>query len=122
MAYDPAPDQLMLFGGLNGTQRPGRHLDLERHHLDPPNPRHRPPARNGAAMAYDPATGQLVLFGGNGDGTELGALERHLDLERHHLDPPNPRHQPPRPQRRGHGLRSRPPGSSSSSAARTAAP
>ena len=46
---------------------PGRHLDLERHHLDRTVPGHaaRPPGAY-ASMAYDPATGDMVLFGGYG--------------------------------------------------------
>jgi hypothetical protein len=75
MAYDPATDQLLLFGGFgsedggtlfgdtwswNGTTWTELFPDTS------------PSAREGASMAYDQSTGQLVLFGGgNGGGAFL---------------------------------------------------
>ena len=65
MAYDPATDQQLLFGGIqsantyadgtwtwNGTT------------WTPLSPAASPPARANASMAYDAATGQMLLFGG----------------------------------------------------------
>ena len=91
MAYDPASGQLVLFGG-DAEVEPERHLDVERHLVDPGGRQRRPrlhdrlhrepPARSGAALAYDPAIGKLVLFGGLGlfndtwtwDGTSWAQL------------------------------------------------
>jgi hypothetical protein len=66
MAYDPATNEVVLFGGYsngergdtwtyNGATWTNRTAQLTTG----------PPARAAASMAYDQATGQLVLFGGS---------------------------------------------------------
>jgi hypothetical protein len=77
MAYDPASNQLILFGGdgggigflndtwnWNGTTwtQVADSGDAGCYNTCPGSPQ----ARSGAAMAYDPAIGKLVLFGGLG--------------------------------------------------------
>ena len=76
MAYNPGTGQLMLFGGLNGTNNLADTWTWNGTTWTPQTPATNPPARNGAALAYNPGTGQLVLFGGNGPtGTgSIGAL------------------------------------------------
>ena len=81
MAYDPADDSVLLFGGLviggeglsalddtwswNGT----RWTDL--------HPTTSPPGLSGALLGYDPATGTLVLTGG--DTSTLGGQLEETD-------------------------------------------
>ena len=65
MAYDPATQQLLLFGGndqsdnsLNDTWTWNGTTWSQL------SPATSPPGRSGASMAYDPITGQMLLFGG----------------------------------------------------------
>lgn len=73
MAYDQATQQLLLFGGDEGSLQPNGAYQVA-----PSNdtwvysgggwtqlsPAHSPPGRVAAAMAYDAATQQVILFGG----------------------------------------------------------
>ena len=49
-----------------------------------------PSPRAGAALVWDPATRKLLLIRGRHVPGQLPFLRRHLDLERHHLDPAAP--------------------------------
>jgi hypothetical protein len=76
MAYDAGNQRVVLFGGLDASQRvlddtwewdgiSANWLELD--------PALRPPARCCAAMDYDPVSGNTVLFGGSGaSATMLG--------------------------------------------------
>lgn len=65
MAYDPATDQLVLFGGQNtGFRQLGDTWTWDGTSWTHQQPVTSPHARAGASMAYDAQTGQLVLFGG----------------------------------------------------------
>ncbi len=76
MAYDPASDQLILFGGDTTnvyTGWVGETWQWENGtgwiNATPSDPTKSPPKLAGAAMAYDPDSGDLVLYGGfNGSG------------------------------------------------------
>ena len=69
MAYDPANDHMVLFGGLDASSNPlGDTWTWDGTAWAQVHPATSPSARYGAAMAYDPATGNLVLFGGNSAG------------------------------------------------------
>ena len=63
VADDPATHRVVLFGGVNSTNKTwlwdGRHWTS----TTPPSS---PPNRAGAAAAYDPATRMVMLFGGSG--------------------------------------------------------
>ena len=92
MAYDAATQQLVLFGGEGSTNQDFSDTwTWSGTNWTQLSPATNPPARAGSSMAYDASAHQLVLFGGS-DGTH--DLRRHLDLERHHLDPTIPSHQP----------------------------
>jgi Bacterial Ig-like domain (group 3)/Galactose oxidase, central domain len=65
MAYDPATNQLLLFGGQGTTGYLGDTWSWNGTTWTQLSPANSPSARYGAAMAYDAATGQLILFGGN---------------------------------------------------------
>jgi hypothetical protein len=66
MAFDPATNQLVMFGGgafvsLDDTWTwDGAAWSLRR-------PAHHPSAREHATMAFDAGSGQLLLFGGDSD-------------------------------------------------------
>ena len=70
MAYDPATQQLLLFGGHNGRDLNDTWVwNGVWRRLAPATA---PPARYLASMAYDPASKELVLFGGlTNRGSEL---------------------------------------------------
>ena len=61
VADDPATHRVVLFGGVDGTNKTwlwdGRHWTST-------TPRSSPPNRFGAAAAYDPATHLVMLYGG----------------------------------------------------------
>jgi hypothetical protein len=63
VADDPATHRVVLFGGVDSTNKTwlwdGRHWTS----TTPPSS---PPNRGGAAAAYDPATRVVMLFGGSG--------------------------------------------------------
>ena len=96
MAYDPASNGLVLFGGdsgggadLNDTWVWQRGDWIEKTPAMSPSPRER------AAMAYDAATGQLVLFGG-GSGDSLNDTwlwNGRTWIQQHPADSPSPRSQ-----------------------------
>ena len=66
MAYDPASQQLVLFGGENnaGGGALGDTWTWSGSTWSELDPSTSPSARFGATMAYDPASSQLLLFGG----------------------------------------------------------
>ncbi len=66
MAYDPATQQLVLFGGENNTGGGalGDTWSWNGSTWSELDPSTSPSARSNASMAYDPASGQLLLFGG----------------------------------------------------------
>ena len=71
MTFDAATGQLLLFGGVNGsdfndtwTWSGSTWTQL--------SPATSPPARDNASMAFDSATSQLVLFGGAHSSGDLG--------------------------------------------------
>ena len=67
MAYDPATEQLILFGGLTLNGVPTDRNDTwvwngtDWEELTPPT---KPSARSNASIAYDAAAERLILFGG----------------------------------------------------------
>jgi hypothetical protein len=63
MAYDPASQQLVLFGGSGGSYL-GDTWDWNGSTWAQLSPSTSPSARYGPTMAYDPAISSLVLFGG----------------------------------------------------------
>lgn len=68
-AYDPATGQLILFGGLGGTNSTtglGTTWDWNGTSWTQLSPATSPSPRFWASLAYDSATSQLVLFGGAG--------------------------------------------------------
>jgi hypothetical protein len=81
MTYDPASNQLVVFGGdadggdVNNNDTwtwDGTSWSQVADSSDPGCTTScigSPPARSGGAMAYDPAIGKVVLFGGLGDAT-----------------------------------------------------
>jgi hypothetical protein len=69
MAYDPATNQMLLFGGQNTTGNLGDTWSWNGTTWTQLSPADSPSARWGAVMAYDPATSQLILFGGNNTGS-----------------------------------------------------
>jgi hypothetical protein len=64
-AYDPALDELVLFGGDNGTKVRRSTWIYQDGTWTQEHPAQSPAARTGAALVYDAATGQLLLFGGS---------------------------------------------------------
>ena len=66
MAYDPATDQMILFGGTNSTFQFNDTWNWTGTTWTQLLPATSPSLRSGAAMAFDPSTGQLLLFGGAG--------------------------------------------------------
>jgi hypothetical protein len=78
MAYDAAAEQLMLFGGGNGTADGTLATQSDTWVLTGTtwkqlHPARTPLARLAAAMAYDPGNGTVVLFGGaDAAGDSLG--------------------------------------------------
>jgi hypothetical protein len=73
MAYDAATGQMVLFGGLSGTDLNDT-WTWDGTTWTQLSPATSPPARYGASMVYDAASGQMVLFGGASPdtGTLLG--------------------------------------------------
>lgn len=66
LAYDPATQDSVLFGGTNWTTTTFRGTwTWNGTAWTQQHPATSPTARRGAAMAYDGATGQLLLFGGD---------------------------------------------------------
>ena len=63
MAYDPATDQLLLFGGST-PYSVGDTWTWDGTTWTELSPATSPTSRYNSSMAYDPAAGQLVLFGG----------------------------------------------------------
>ncbi len=77
MAYDPASQTVLMFGGNNGSgYGPNNPLkdtwSWDGTSWTQRSPSTLPPARFGAAMAVDPSSCGLALFGGDGGGTALG--------------------------------------------------
>jgi hypothetical protein len=64
-AYDPAHQDLVLFGGDNGTTVFGDTWTRQFGAWTRRHPANSPSPRTGAALVYDAATGQLLLFGGS---------------------------------------------------------
>jgi Kelch motif len=64
-AYDPALDELVLFGGDNGRAVYGGTWIYQAGAWTKEAPALSPAPRTGAALVYDAATGQLLLFGGS---------------------------------------------------------
>ena len=71
MAYDPATDQMLLFGG-SGPGDLGDTWIWSGTTWTQLSPATSPSARTWASMAYDPATEQMLLFGGNSANTLIG--------------------------------------------------
>ena len=80
MAYDPATEQLILFGGGPNSNFGSATFNdtwnwtgTDWVNLIPNSPTNNPPARYGASMAFDSATRELILFGGGSvvSGTSL---------------------------------------------------
>ena len=65
LAYDPALDEAVRFGGDNGRTVYGGTWIYQNGAWTRQHPAHSPAARTGAALVYDAATGQLLLFGGS---------------------------------------------------------
>ncbi len=101
MAYDPARDQVVVFGGFlsgRGKQVAGTWV-LEGEtwrEVTPAAPADSPPPRQGATMVYDPDRREIVLFGGTSDGTPLADTWAWGGLQWTQLAPnepaPEPRH------------------------------
>src|ERR1017187_8623610 len=72
IAYDAAHGQVVLFGGLEGTNDTWLWNGTTCTQAIPPNTPNNPGPRGNAAMVYDAAHGQVVLFGGLVNGTRLG--------------------------------------------------
>lgn len=66
MAYDPATDQTVLFGGFADLATYGDTWIWNGTSWGQAHPAVSPSVRAGAMLAYDPAIGELVLFGGEG--------------------------------------------------------
>ena len=77
MSYDPAIGQMVLFGGVIGTNLASADTwTFNGTTWTKQSPTASPPARALASMAYDPTTSQMVLFGGvistnNGSGYSI---------------------------------------------------
>jgi hypothetical protein len=63
VADDPATHRVVLFGGVDSTNKTWL---WDGRHWAPATPPGSPPNRAGAAAAYDPATRVVMLFGGSG--------------------------------------------------------
>jgi hypothetical protein len=75
LAYDPAHDELVLFGGDNGSMVFGNTWIYRDGTWTKEHPARSPSPRTGAALVYDVATRQLLLFGGSSKiGTAGGFL------------------------------------------------
>lgn len=73
MAYDPAIQKVVLFGGSNGSGFLNDTWEWDGTTWTAVGSGTNPPPRTNAAMAYLPKTSQLVLFGGTAaDGSDLG--------------------------------------------------
>lgn len=68
MAYDPATQQMILFGGDQrpdlSTQTTNDTWSFDGSTWTKLSPATSPPARKGARLVYDPTLGELVLYGG----------------------------------------------------------
>jgi len=77
MAYDPATQQIVLFGGISASGNTpvlGDTWIWNGNNWVEQHPASSPPARTLASLAYDATSGQLVLFGGkhvSGFGPDL---------------------------------------------------
>lgn len=69
MAYDPATNQVVLFGGVGVSGELDDTWTFDGSSWTQQLPATSPSARAGASMAYDAATGQLILFGGLSDSS-----------------------------------------------------
>jgi hypothetical protein len=65
LAYDPCHQELVLFGGDNGSTVYGDTWIYRGGAWTEEHPATSPAPRTGAALVYDAATGQLLLFGGS---------------------------------------------------------
>ncbi len=73
IAYDAAHGQVVLFGGLQGTNDTWLYNGTTWTQAVPTNTPNNPSARGNAAMVYDAAHGQVVMFGGiDNSNTRLG--------------------------------------------------
>jgi hypothetical protein len=64
-AYDPALDEMVMFGGDNGSKVLGSTWIYTGGIWTQEHPATSPAPRTGAALVYDAATSQLLLFGGS---------------------------------------------------------
>jgi len=72
MAYDPATGNMVLFGGIDGSDSVLNDTwTWNGTTWTEVFPATSPPARISASMAYDPATGNMVLFGGAGTSGDI---------------------------------------------------
>ena len=72
IAYDAAHGQVVLFGGLQGTNYTWLWNGVTWTQAVPSNTSNNPGPRGNAAMLYDAAHGQVVMFGGLNNSTRLG--------------------------------------------------
>ena len=98
MAYDAANNELTLFGSDGEVINTWNGSDWVEHH-----PAGHPYGRNRGTMSYDPQIGQVVLVTGGKRGTPVP--RRHLDLERHYVEPTADGSESSTPLARGDGLR-----------------
>lgn len=73
MVWDRARQEIVLFGGANGSTTFGDTWVRSAGTWSQRSPASSPPARRNHVMAYDPVRQEVVLFGGeNASGTDLG--------------------------------------------------
>lgn len=65
MAYDPARNKTVLFGGYDGTNALGQTWSYDGTNWTQLTPATLPSARNAASMAFDAGRGVAVMFGGS---------------------------------------------------------
>jgi len=71
MAYDPATQDLVLFGGSGASSDLSDTWAFNGTTWTELSPATSPPARDSAFMDYDPVTGKVVLFGGSAASSDL---------------------------------------------------
>jgi IPT/TIG domain/Galactose oxidase, central domain len=72
MTFDPATNQLILFGGTNNSAYSNRTYNWNGTTWIQLTPATSPAARSYASMNFDATTRQLILFGGFGSGNTFG--------------------------------------------------